>query len=307
MKKLQLNIKNETAQLEAVVLGIGLDFGGEPPLNDAYDPKSREHISKGTFPLEKDLIREIDAFQKILEKYNIQVFRPENINQLNQVFCRDIAFVVDTFFVVPNIIKARSKEFEALSYFLDQIDSSQIINMPSDAQVEGGDVMPWDDCIFVGVSNKIDFEKYTVARTNYMGVAFLQKTFPNRTVVSFELNKSDSEPKDNALHLDCCFQPIGMGQALIYPGGFKYEDDVQFLVDYFGEENVVKISRDEMFHMSCNVFSISPKVIVSEKGFTRLNAILRDKGFIVEEVSYSEIAKMGGLLRCSTLPLIRKN
>ena len=307
MKKLQLNIKNETAQLEAVVLGIGLDFGGEPSLKNAYDPKSKEHISNGTFPLENDLIREMDAFQIILEKYNIQVFRPENISKLNQVFCRDIAFVIDDFFVIPNIIKTRSKEFEAISFLLDQIQSSQIIKMPSDAHVEGGDVMPLNDFIFVGVSNKEDFEKYTVARTNYKGVAFLQKTFPNRTVVSFELNKSDSEPRDNALHLDCCFQPIGMGQALIYPGGFKYEDDVQFLVDYFGEENMVRMSRDEMFNMSCNVFSISPKVIVSEKGFTRLNAVLRERGFIVEEVSYSEISKMEGLLRCSTLPLIRKN
>jgi hypothetical protein len=64
MKKLQLNIKNETAQLEAVVLGIGSDFGGEPSLNNAYDPKSKEHISNGTFPFESDLIREMNAFQK---------------------------------------------------------------------------------------------------------------------------------------------------------------------------------------------------------------------------------------------------
>jgi len=32
---------------------------------------------------------------------------------------------------------------------------------------------------------------------------------------------------------------------------------------------------------------------------------LRDHGFKVEEVPYAEIAKQEGLLRCSTLPLIR--
>ena len=307
MKKLSLFIKNETAQLESVVLGIGSDFGGQPSIKNAFDPKSKEHISNGTFPLEKNLISEVDAFRKILEKYKIQIFRPENISKLNQVFCRDIAFVIDSYFVVPNIIKARSKELEALSFLLDKIDPSQIIKMPDEAYIEGGDVMPWDDCIFVGVSDKEDFERYTVARTNYEGVAFLQKTFPNRTVVSFELNKSDSEPRDNALHLDCCFQPIGQEQALIYPGGFKHQKDVQFLVDYFGEQNIVEITRDEMYHMHCNVFSISPEVIVSEKGFTRLNSVLRKRGFTVEEISYSEIAKMEGLLRCSTLPLRRKN
>ena len=32
----------------------------------------------------------------------------------------------------------------------------------------------------------------------------------------------------------------------------------------------------------------------------------RKKGFTVEKVPYSEIAKQEGLLRCSTLPLIRE-
>ena len=51
--------------------------------------------------------------------------------------------------------------------------------------------------------------------------------------------------------------------------------------------------------------SIDDNVVVSERNFTRLNNWLRDNGFIVEEVPYAEIAKQEGLLRCSTLPLIR--
>ena len=58
--------------------------------------------------------------------------------------------------------------------------------------------------------------------------------------------------------------------------------------------------------MNSNIFSISEKVIVSEKGFTRLNNELRNRGFFVEEIQYSKIAKMEGLLRCSTMPLKRK-
>jgi len=292
--------------LEAVVLGIAQDFGGEPSLEEAYDPKSKEHIKAGTFPVENDLIKEMQAFNAVFEKYNIDVYRPENIKDYNQVFSRDIAFVIDEKFIVPNILEDRAREFEAISKVVEQIESNLVVKMSEGTRVEGGDVMPWDDCIFVGVSDEEDFEKYTCARTNYDGVAFLQKTFPERTVVSFELNKSDVEPRDNALHLDCCFQPIGKDQAVIYPGGFKHEDDVQFLVDYFGEENIIEITRDEMYNMNSNLFSISPEVIVSEKGFTRLNEELRRRGFTVEEIPYAEIAKMEGLLRCSTLPLRRK-
>jgi N-dimethylarginine dimethylaminohydrolase len=62
-----------------------------------------------------------------------------------------------------------------------------------------------------------------------------------------------------------------------------------------------------MYEMNSNVFSISPKVLVLEQGFDRLAKILEDKGFTVERVPYAEISKMEGLLRCSTLPLYRKN
>jgi N-dimethylarginine dimethylaminohydrolase len=306
MKRLSIRVKDESATLEAVVLGIATDFGGTPSLEEAYDPKSKEHINAGTFPVEKDLLIEMEAFEAVLKKYNIEVYSPENRNNYNQVFSRDIAFVIDDKFIVPNILKDRAREFEAISNIVSLIDESSIVTMPEGTRVEGGDVMPWEDCIFVGVSNKADFEKYTCARTNYEGVAFLQKTFPARTVFSFELNKSDLEPRDNALHLDCCFQPIGKNQALIYPGGFKSEDDVQFLMNYFGDENIIEITRDEMYNMNSNLFSISPEVIVSEKGFTRLNTELRRRGFTVEEIPYAEIAKMEGLLRCSTLPLRRK-
>ena len=57
--------------------------------------------------------------------------------------------------------------------------------------------------------------------------------------------------------------------------------------------------------MYSNVFSICEDVIISERNFTRLNTWLREQGFIVEEVPYAEIGKQEGLLRCTTLPLIR--
>jgi N-dimethylarginine dimethylaminohydrolase len=57
--------------------------------------------------------------------------------------------------------------------------------------------------------------------------------------------------------------------------------------------------------MNSNIFSISEDVVISEKGFSRLNTWLREQGITVEEVPYAEISKQEGLLRCSTLPLIR--
>ena len=166
--------------------------------------------------------------------------------------------------------------------------------------------MTWNNYIFVGYSENEDFEKYKVARTNKTAIDFLKNQFPQKDVESFELNKSDSDSRENALHLDCCFQPIGRNIAIIYSGGFKNKKDVDFLVNLFSVENIIFITKEEMYNMNSNIFSISEKIIVSEKNFTRLNKELRKKGFIVEEIPYSEIAKMEGSLRCSTLPLKRK-
>ena len=303
---IKINIHNETAQLKMLVVGIADSFGGAPSLSQCIDPKSKNHVLAGTFPKQADILREMNALINIFEKYNINISRPYNIRGLNQIFPRDIAFVIEDKIIIANIIENREKEIEAIDMVLNQISDEDKIKMPESARAEGGDVIPWNEYIFVGYSNKADFEKYIVARTNKEGLDFLTATFPNKIVKGFELNKSDNDPRKNALHLDCCFQPIGKDIAILYKGGFKNEEDVRFLVNYFGAENIIEINKEEMYNMNSNVFSISEDVIISEKGFIRLNNELRKRRFIVEEVPYAEIAKMEGLLRCSTMPLLRE-
>tara|TARA_B100001142_G_scaffold330275_1_gene397545 strand:- start:23282 stop:24238 length:957 start_codon:yes stop_codon:yes gene_type:complete len=303
---IKLNIVNEVDKLKAVLVGIADDFGGTPNLEDCYDPKSRENVISGAYPTNDSCIQEIEMLISVFQKYDVKVFRPKNIYDLNQIFSRDILFVIDNLLIIPNIIEDRKKEIEGVDDILSQIDINHKIKMPPNARVEGGDVMPCNDYIFVGYSENKDFEKYTVARTNRAGIEFLTQTFPHKKVKGFELNKSDENAKENALHLDCCFQPIGKNMAIMYKQGFKNIKDVDFLVSYFGAENIIEINSEEMYNMNSNIFSISEDVIISEKGFKRLNDNLRKRGFIVEEVSYSEIAKMGGLLRCSTMPLLRE-
>ena len=41
---LQLNVKNESSRLRAVVLGSATSNGPTPTVEEAYDPKSLEHI-----------------------------------------------------------------------------------------------------------------------------------------------------------------------------------------------------------------------------------------------------------------------
>ncbi|MCF1420058.1 dimethylarginine dimethylaminohydrolase family protein [Mangrovimonas futianensis] len=302
---LQLNVKNETSRLRAVVLGTAVSNGPTPTVDEAYDPKSLEHILAGTYPLEKDMVREMEAVARVFEKYDVQVFRPHLIEDCNQIFARDIAFVIDDYFIKANILPDREKELDAIQYVVDQIDPRKVIRPPEEVHIEGGDVMLWNDHIFVGTYKGSDYPNYITARTNMQGVQFIKDMFPNKKVKEFDLVKSKIEPRDNALHLDCCFQPVGKNKGIIYKSGFREESDYMYLVDLFGKENLFHITREEMYHMNSNIFSIADDVVISEQNFTRLNAWLKSNGFTVEEVPYAEIAKQEGLLRCSTMPLIR--
>lgn len=303
---MDLYVNDETSRLKAVVLGTAESCGPEPRLDDAYDPKSREHIMAGTYPKEADMVREMEAFADVLKKYGVKVYRPELIEDCNQIFSRDIAFVIEDKLVKANILPDREREFEAIVHVIENVDPSKILHPPEEVHVEGGDVMPWHDYLFVGTYSGDDYPGYITARTNTAAVEYLREQFPNKKVKTFELRKSNTDPKENALHLDCCFQPIGKDMAILHKNGFLVEEEYQWLKDFFGADKVFEIDKEEMYNMFSNVFSIAPDVVVSEKNFTRLNTWLRDKGFTVEEVPYAEIAKQEGLLRCSTLPLRRE-
>jgi len=302
---LKLNVKNETSRLRAVVLGTAQSNGPTPTVEKAYDPKSLEHILSGTYPKESDMINEMDSFCKVLEKYNIQVFRPEIIENYNQIFSRDIAFVIDDIFIKANILENRDKELQAIQYVINQINPAKVLSPPKDVHIEGGDVILYNDHIFIGTYKGSDYKNYITARTNMEGVSYIKELFPNKIVKEFDLIKSKTEARDNALHLDCCFQPVGKNKGIIYKEGFREEADYKYLVELFGIENLFHITREEMYHMNSNVFSISENVVVSEKKFARLNFWFLENEFTVEEITYTEIAKQEGLLRCSTLPLIR--
>jgi N-dimethylarginine dimethylaminohydrolase len=302
---LPIHVTNESSRLRAVVLGSALSNGPTPTAEEAYDPKSLEHILAGTYPRETDMIAEMEVLNQVFQKYDVKVYRPEMIENYNQIFSRDIGFVIEDTFIKANILPDRERELDAIQYIIDEINPNKVVRPPDNVHIEGGDVILWNDYIFIGTYKGSDYKDYITARTNMEGVNYIKQLFPNKIVKEFDLVKSKIEARDNALHLDCCFQPIGTNKGIIYKSGFREEADYMYLVNLFGKENLFHITREEMYEMNSNIFSIAPDVVVSEKNFTRLNTWLRENGFTVEEIPYAEIAKQEGLLRCSTLPLIR--
>lgn len=304
---MKLNVINETSKLKSVVLGRAESNGTIPTLEETFDAKSYETVMNNDFPDEVDLISEMAEFEKVLKKYDVEVLRPELIENCNQVFSRDVGFVIEDEFFVSNIIPDREPELQAYDNIRERFKGNKITNLQENIFVEGGDVILYNDYIFIGTYNQPDFKNFKTGRTNIEFVEFIKEKFPNKKVLNFDLKKDDTNPYEGILHLDCTFQPVGNDKAIIYRDGFLFEKDFQTIVNIFGEENIFEVTKEEMYWMSPNVFSISPEVVVSEKNFTRLNNHLENVwGIKVEPINYRNISKMGGLLRCSTMPLVRE-
>ncbi|MFY0592287.1 dimethylarginine dimethylaminohydrolase family protein [Roseivirga sp.] len=287
---MKLNITNETNPLGTVILGIADDMGPELDIN----PVSKFHIENGTYPTEPAIKAELLTVEKALIAEGIQVYRPENLPGTEQIFTRDIGFVIDDKFVVANMKEpVRQKEFQGIEHILKTVNPDCILKLPSNVSIEGGDVVLHNDYVFVGISN----------RTNMEGFEFLKSAFPHKKVHPFKLVVTD-DPKTNILHLDCAFQPVGTNSAIIYAEGFIQRPDI--LYDLFGTSGLIHVNQEEKQRMFPNIFSIAPNLVLIEENFYELIDPLEKRGIKTIKVKYLETSKLSGLLRCSTLPLFRQ-
>ena len=302
---ININIENEYSKLKTVILGIADDLGLPPKESDAYDPRSLYHIKNNSYPIEDDLLRELDNFYNKLLKHNVDVIRPSNINNCNQIFARDLGFVISNLFFLSNIVPNRHDELKGIDDTLNNLDVG-VIKLPEFMHIEGGDVIVHNDKVFIGTYIEDDYSSLITARTNYSSIDYLKSMITSKEIIPLELNKSNTDIYKNTLHLDCCFQTISNDKAIICPDGFKNKKDVEYLINYFGQKNTFIATSEETFELTSNVLVISPDVIVTRLKSDRLNSWLENIGVLVEKVNYSNVSKMSGLFRCSTLPLNRE-
>ena len=305
MSVIHCHVNNEWSTLKKVIVGTAKSWGPDPIAELAVDPKSREHVLAGTYPSENDVQFELNGLISLLESIGVLVLRPNIIEDLNQVFSRDVGIVINDKFIRTSMIASRAPEWEGIAHHFSDLSSYHITTPTSGVRIEGGDVMPMGNEIWVGYGEGADFEKYKTSRTNEKAIKWLKTEFPKHYIRSFALSKSDIEPRLNALHLDCCLSVLAGGHAIFHSDGMKHENDRQWIRDRF-EGKIIEVDSQGMYDMHCNLFSISPTTVISGKGFDTVNTQLRKWGYEVLETPMGETSKMGGLLRCVTLPIFRK-
>lgn len=300
---MNLNINSETSKLKEVLIGNSYNFKSPLNFRDLYDPTSLLNYLKGKYPNKFQLQRQLSELKKTLIKYGVKVHELDT-EDTNQIFARDLGFVIDDNFIISSIIPDREKELNGLRSLLNNIKN--VIKLPKSAHIEGGDVVVTKEHVFIGYYDKNDYKNQITARTNKKAIKIIKDLIKNKEVFPIGLIKSSVSPSENALHLDCCFQPVAKNKAVMCKEAFTNKIELNFLISYFGEQNIFDITLKEMSKLYCNFFSINENTVVTDKRFTRLIRWFRDIGMNVEKIDFSEISKLGGLFRCCTLPLYRE-
>lgn len=300
MPEIELNIPNEWGKLEAVVVGHGRSMGAPPTLESAFDPTSKLHISQGTYPLHSDVADQLDGLAALLEGEGISVLRPADLADVEQVFARDVGLVIDGTFIRSRTIEARRGEWNGVEPILGDTPWTPL---PEDVHMEGGDVVVMDDTLLVGVTHRPEWTALQVARTLPSALEFLKSTFPDREVVGLELHKNDHDPLKCALHLDCAYMPLGGGYAIICPEAFVQEEQLNALKRR--HSSCIEVTLEEAALLQTNLLLTAPDTVVIDPRFVRLGEALQQKGFRLISCPLDKVGRMGGLFRCSTLPLRR--
>tara|TARA_B100001939_G_scaffold71021_1_gene59355 strand:+ start:727 stop:1635 length:909 start_codon:yes stop_codon:yes gene_type:complete len=300
---MNLNINSETSKLKEVLIGNSYNFKSPLNFRDLYDPTSLLNYLKGKYPNKFRLQSQLSELKKILIKYGVKVHELDT-EDTNQIFARDLGFVIQDNFFVSSIIPDREKELNGLRSLLSNVKN--VIKLPKSAHIEGGDVVVTEDHVFIGYYDKNDYKSQITARTNKKAIKMMKDLIKKKEVFPIELIKSSITPSLNALHLDCCFQPVSKNKAVMCKEAFANKIELNFLISYYGEKNIFNVTLDEMSKLYCNFFSINENTVITDKRFKRLMDWFCDIGLNVEKLDFSEISKLGGLFRCCTLPLIRE-
>ena len=178
---LNINIENEYSRLKTVILGIADNLGNPPSESDAFDPRSLYHIKNNSYPLEEDLKKEVESFKKKLTKHNVEVLRPNNINDCNQIFARDLGFVISNMFFLSNIVPNRQDEIEGIKEILNHLNVG-VIKLPEFMHIEGGDIIVHNDKVFIGTYSEEDYPSLITARTNNESIDYLNQLHFNANV-----------------------------------------------------------------------------------------------------------------------------
>lgn len=229
------------------------------------------------------------AFMEVMQANGVEVLLADQVPGCGaQHFTRDIGFAIaDTFFCANPRRPYRRRELEGLRHLLPRF--SKVARLEG-GSIEGGDVLVDERYVIVGLGEE----------TNKEGVACLHRKLMDlgieRDIVAIEFAHR------GVVHLDTRFNIVAQGIGLIHPKSFT-PASLKWLENHF---DLIEVTDEEMRNSEINSLALSPKKVVMRERSERLASLIESKGGEAILVDYSEVAKVPGSFRCTTLPVSRE-
>lgn len=290
---LQFQVATEFGRLTHVILGTGEGYHRDPAQVEVINATHAATLQAVGHPDPDHVTRDFARVRAALEAAGVRVCQPglapDSVQ--DQTCPRDIGFVIGTTFVTAGMRSpGRAEEIAGIRHILADWSGPQI-TVPRGIALEGGDVVVDGDLVFAGIGQ----------RSDAAGAEFLAQHFA-ATHRIVPLPTTPPDQGEDVLHLDCTFQPLGLGHALIHPAGL-----VDIPPEIHDRYHWIEVDRTEAAALATNILSLAPDHILARThpACARVNATMRAAGYRVTEVDFDAVPSTGGAFRCATLPLHR--
>ncbi len=232
--------------------------------------------------------RQQQTFMEIMKDNGVEVLLADQVSGCaTQHYTRDIGFAIDDAFFCANPRRYyRKRELEGLKSLLPRFSKVARLEKGS---IEGGDVIIDERYVIVGLGEETNKEGVDCLRRK------LKESGIDREIVEIEFAHR------GIIHLDTKFNIPAKGIGFIHTKSFKPES-LKWLENHF---DLIEATDEETANIEINTFALSPRKVVMRERSERLASLLESKGVETILVDYSEVTKLPGSFRCTTLPIER--
>jgi N-dimethylarginine dimethylaminohydrolase len=163
------------------------------------------------------------------------------------------------------------------------LGAESVVTAPA-GQLEGGDITVTPDEVFVGLGERTDETGYATLRALLSGT---RKVTPIRLAAG-------------VLHLDVAANLLSPDVGVLHQPSI-----VGDLPKSLREVEWIEVTDDEFAQQAANMLVLERGTVMLDARHERLQDALAIRGFRCITVQLDEITKLGGGVRCMTLPLVR--
>jgi N-dimethylarginine dimethylaminohydrolase len=219
---------------------------------------------------------------RVLTAAGVQVVDVEpTLNLPYQFNVRDTAVVIGSRLILGRM--ARAVRMPEPAAFGAVLNAESVVTALA-GQLEGGDIIVTPEEVFVGLGERTDESGYASLRDLLRGT---------RKVTPIKL-------AGGVLHLDVAANLLSRHVGVLHRPSI-----VGDLPDSLRQVAWIEVTDDEFAEQAVNMLALEQGAVMLDARHERLKNALEIRGFRCITVQLEEITKVGGGVRCMTLPLVR--